>query len=443
MAELKLAKTFDTVDGGCACVYSTNVGGNQANSTQVLYVQASPCPCPEIYPGHPPGGNPNAGADGINYVNKFLTPERGEQPPVEIDVECSCYTGEGNFIKWTAPKPANISSETLCLETSSSLPCVKPDEKYVGPPYSITNRKIYHVYKRDGYRLSDSLVLCHIGDTAVYKHPQVAQVKALQSGCNGITKVTIIERSARNKDDFRYTFLSDSIKKGIKTTFEEMLLNVIKQSSTEDGELDLGRDAIRVHKGEKNPNVRKLENPSERTDRGVELLTTDLFVNHSPDIKKRVLVGYIPCAQSYAGMGINKIWEQGTSLIADAEAILDLIDMDQVPDKIINYLANALPIDKREILLAEAERLEQEESEELSKLQEVLLSAAIGEVALVDQDVDRDRDTETDEQTEVQKAEGDAIRQEKERVEPAQKEVEVKQAKEDLKAAAEKVLTKK
>lgn len=51
MAELILAKSTDTFDGGCACVYSTNVGGSQTNSSQVLYTQAGPCPCPDVYPG--------------------------------------------------------------------------------------------------------------------------------------------------------------------------------------------------------------------------------------------------------------------------------------------------------------------------------------------------------------------------------------------------------
>lgn len=422
MAELKLAKTFDTVSGGCACVYSTHVGGSQQNSTQVLYVQAGPCPCPDSYPGNPPGGSPNADSDGINFVNKLLEPVRGDQPPSEIDVECGCYTGDGNYTKWIVPKPSNISSKKLCLETSSSLPCVKPDDKYVGAPYTITDRKIYHIYKRDGYNLQDSEVLCYVGDTPIYKRAETAQIKSLQQNCFGVTKVTVIERSARNQDDFRYTYISDSIKKGPKVVFEEMLMNIIKEATVEEGETNLGREQIEVTKGEKNPNTRKLQAVEERTGRAVEVLTSELFINHSPDIKKRVLVGYMPCQIDVSGQRTSHLAAEIESIAADAEAILDLVDESKLTDNLLSLLVSAIPEDRREALVSEAERVEQQEAEELSKLQEVLLSAAVSEIVSV-ADVDRDEeDRVVDEETEAQKIEGDTIREERTKIPQIKKE---------------------
>ena len=438
MAEFKLAKTFDTHDGGCACVYSTHsTSRSQQNSTQILYVQAGPCPCPDIHPGSPPGGSQNADSDGINFVNKLLEPVRDAQPTSEIDVECGCYTGDGNFTKWIVAKPNNITSQKLCLDTSSSLPCVGPDEKYVGPPTTITGRDIFHVYKRDGYRLNDSLVLCYVGSKPVYKKPQIAQVKSLESGCVGITKVTIIERSAQDRNDFRYKFLSDSAKNGVKSTFEEMLMNVIKNASVEDGELDLGRDLLKINKGDKNPNVRKKQVASERADRDIELLTAEIFLNHSPNIKKRVLTGYMACKTPVPNPRHKRIIEEATSVSADAEAILDLIDTTQISGKILELLTKALPLDVKEVLLAEAERVEASESEELNKLQEVLLSAALSESVLVSEDVDRgEEDGPADEQAEAQKIEGDTIREERAKIPQIQKE-------EAAKAVEQKVVSAK
>ena len=427
MAELKLAKTFDTHDGGCACVYSTNVGGSQAGSTQVIYVQTGPCPCPDIHPGSPPGGSQNADSDGINFVNKLLEPVRGDQPPSEIDVECGCYTGDGNYTKWIVPKPSNISGKKLCLETSSSLPCVKPDDKYIGEAYTITNRKIYHIYKRDGYNLQDSEVLCYVGDTPIYKRAETAQIKSLQQNCFGVTKVTVIERSERNRDDFRYTYISDSIKKGPKVVFEEMLMNIIKEATVEEGETNLGREQIEVRKGEKNPNTRKLQAVEERTGRTVEVLTNELFINHSPDIKKRVLVGYTPCKIDVAGQRNLYLAAETESITADAEAILDLVDESELTDKFLSLLVSAIPEDRREALVAEAERVEQQAAEELSKLQEVLLSAAVSEIVSI-ADVDRDEeDRPADEQAEAQKIEGDTIREERTKI-PQIKEEEAAKA---------------
>ena len=51
MAELRLAKQKSTASGGCACVYSTNPGGRQTDESSIVYTQAEPCPCPEVYPG--------------------------------------------------------------------------------------------------------------------------------------------------------------------------------------------------------------------------------------------------------------------------------------------------------------------------------------------------------------------------------------------------------
>ena len=428
MAEFKLAKTFDTHDGGCACVYSTHsTSGSQQNSTQILYVQAGPCPCPDIHPGSPPGGSQNADSDGINFVNKLLEPVRGDQPTSEIDVECGCYTGDGNYTKWIVPKPSNISSNKLCLETSSSLPCVNPDDKYVGAPYTITDRKIYHIYKRDEYKLEDSQVLCYVGDTPIYKRAETAQIKSLQQNCFGVTKVSVVERSARNQDDFRYTYISDSIKKGPKVVFEEMLMNIIKEATVEEGETNLGREQIEVTKGEKNPNTRKLQVVEERTDRSIEILTRELFINHSPDIKKRVLVGYMPCLIDVGSSRSYNLINEISSIVADAEAILDVVDHNELPDKLLSLLVSAIPVDKREILLAEAERVEQQEAEELSKLQEVLLSAAVSEIVSV-ADVDRDEEGKVvDEEAEAQKIEGDTIREERTKI-PQIKEEEAAKA---------------
>ena len=75
MAELKLAKQYGTQSGGCACVYSTNVGGSQANSTQVLYTQAGPCPCPDEYPG----GLPEDTDSLIDYTNDNVLREKQKQ----------------------------------------------------------------------------------------------------------------------------------------------------------------------------------------------------------------------------------------------------------------------------------------------------------------------------------------------------------------------------